>query len=271
MRAEPTRPASFGRIFAFELEMPLGASGARPQAKTCPSRRSGPRRPSGSQIDRSRSGGARLGCAGSMDSAGLRKFGVHGFVDIHVGTTEDVADTVIGEMAIHSPTQSRVDVIAIDVDGMLDRDFGLFYDSVPLGGVLIIDDYGDTISKRGSDALARYRKWDRDTTLKRILELSSFHRKRLLGKHLLTYRLVERFEAIGLLSKDNLVGSMLFCRKSGHNRFQERWTRKKADAVESSFVDDLLTYHSNADSVREHTLLPLIRGVPRSGRDDRDS
>ena len=49
--------------------MPAGAGSARPQAKSCPSRRGGPRRWRGSQIDRSHSGGARQGCAGSTDSA----------------------------------------------------------------------------------------------------------------------------------------------------------------------------------------------------------
>jgi hypothetical protein len=82
-----------------------------------------------------------------------------------------------------------------------------------------------------------------------IGRLSSFDRRRLLGKHLLVYRLVERFEALGLLSKERVIGSTLFCRKSRDASFRDRWTTAGGDAIEQSIVDDFLRLLREGDDV----------------------
>jgi hypothetical protein len=170
---------------------------------------------------------------------GLRKYRVHDCVDIHVGKTVDVD--------LNPESCGEVDVLAIDVDGMLDRDLGLFYGRISGEGLLILDDYADTINAHGKRALDRYRKLDQDRAATEIGRLSSFHRRRLLGKHLLTYRLVGRFEALGLLSKERVIGSTLFCRKPREASFPDSWTTAEGDAIEQSIVDDFLRLLRQAD------------------------
>jgi hypothetical protein len=193
---------------------------------------------------------------------GLRKYRVHDCVDIHVGKTVD--------LDVNPASCGEVDVLAIDVDGMLDRDLYLFYDHVSSGGLLILDDYADTINAHGRKALDRYLKMDQDKAVTEIGRLSSFHRRRLLGKHLLTYRLVERFEALGLLSKERVIGSTLFCRKPGDASFPDRWTTAEGDAIEQSIVDDFLRLLREGDkgecvaeSFRHRLRRRLLRWVGR--------
>lgn len=163
---------------------------------------------------------------------GLRRYRVQDCVDTLVGQTVDVD--------VNAASHGEVDVLAIDVDGMLDRDLNLFYDLISSGGLLILDDCADTINARGQRALGRYREMDQDKAVTEIGRLSSFDRRRLLGKHLLVYRLVERFEALGLLSKERVIGSTLFCRKPRDASFRDRWTTAEGDAIERSIVDDFL-------------------------------
>ena len=76
--------------------------------------------------------------------------------------------------------------------------------------------------------------------------MTSFQRRQLLGKHLLTFRLVVRFEALGLLAKEALIGSTVFCRKTGDGAFRERWTSADGAAIEQSIVDDFMNcLHGN--------------------------
>ena len=52
----------------------------------------------------------------------------------------------------------------------------------------------------------------------------------------------ERFEALGLLSKENVIGWTAFCRKPDDIRFWDRWTSAEGEAIESSVIEDFLQH-----------------------------
>lgn len=156
----------------------------------------------------------------------LSKYGVEEFVDVYVGKTDEVE--------IDFSTIPRCDVLVIDIDGMIDRDLAMYYDRIPDGGIVIIDDYKNYVNGDGIRALRKYRRVDRVALEGALDGLSPYERRRLLGKHLLTYRLVECFKALGLLQAFDLEGMTLFCRKIGDKAFGDCVEARDIEVVERS-------------------------------------
>ena len=67
----------------------------------------------------------------------LRHFGVEDRVELIIGDVEDDHHRV--------PRDRPIEVLVLDADGRIDRDIGLFYDSVRIGGAVIIDDVADMV------------------------------------------------------------------------------------------------------------------------------
>lgn len=125
----------------------------------------------------------------------------------------------VGRTDIVGPTFPEIDadVLQIDVDGQIDRHMPYFYDRVREGGVIVLDDYGDFIDKRGrkyvetactmseADARAYFRKQDR----------------RALGKHILTYEIAAEMERIGMIEQYKVITVTAFYRKSASKKFSE--------------------------------------------------
>lgn len=160
----------------------------------------------------------------------LRRYGVENLVDIYVGRTDEVN---VDEDALR-----RCDMMVIDLDGMLDRDFGVFYDYIADGGIIVIDDYRDSVNGQGREAIDRYSRLKLDEMKKRLQRLDSYKRRRLLGKHMLTYRLVRLFKKRGLLEPFDLLHNTVFCRKSSGMNFSARVAPEDVMAVERSIVHD---------------------------------
>lgn len=183
----------------------------------------------------------------------MRKSGVEDYVEVIAGKTD--------EITFDSSRSGRYDVLAIDVDGYIDRDLSIFYDRIVDGGILIIDDYRDQVNRHGVHALEKYGRMDKQEVKKSMDRLSPYKRGRLLGKHILTYRLVELFSERGLFEKDREIGSTLFCRKVGERPYSEYVDPKDIEAIERSIIDDFYELLSGKVScgVRRLSLRKRIR------------
>lgn len=160
----------------------------------------------------------------------LSKHGVEEFVDVYVGKTDEVE--------IDFSTIPRCDVLVIDIDGMIDRDLAIYYDIIPKGGLIIIDDYKKYVNRHGLQALKRYGELDRQSLHGYLDKLPSYDRRRLLGKHMLTYRLVNLIKGLGLVEPFNLMGATLFLRKTGTSSFADRVGKSDIEVVEQSICRD---------------------------------
>lgn len=144
------------------------------------------------------------------------------------------------------------DMLVVDVDGYIDRDFSRFFDRIEAEGLIVIDDYRDAVSPRGRKALHKYRRLKRDVAEQKIRNLPSYQRGRLLGKHILAYRLVQRMTECGLLVLEKNLYGTLFCHKAKDAEpFGAVFTAEHSRAVEDSIVNDFLRlleddrYHSS--------------------------
>jgi hypothetical protein len=130
--------------------------------------------------------------------ANVERYEVSHLVQPWVGTTDAVAP--------HLPVHLKADLLSIDVDGMIDRDLDHFYDFVQPGGRIVLDDYSDTIVSTGRMQVAKMRGQPESQIRAWIAEGGSFKARRLLGKHLLTYRLAKYFESIGAIILERTLG-----------------------------------------------------------------
>ena len=145
----------------------------------------------------------------------LRAFGVEDIVTIVPGALKSFPVDAKGDRDIG--------LIALDTDGYIDRDFGIFFDNVVHQGIMIIDDYAQSVNRNGHNNLAKvqgksgYEIQSYVNTMKDKLNGGP----RILGKHLLTYRLATFFESLGLIEPIEVVRNTLFARKVTEKTFQD--------------------------------------------------
>lgn len=189
---------------------------------------------------------------GGPHPASLREYG-EATVDMNLTAFRDnlsrfhVKDKVKAQVSrttdalIDPASDGPFDMLVIDVDGYVDRDLEKYFDYLEHGSLIIIDDYRDSVNSRGVTNLERFSRLGVDKAGEKIDRLSSYERGRLLGKHLLTYRLIERMVKLGLLEPLKNVRGTLFCRKPlGSAAFEAVWTASISRAVEESVVDDFM-------------------------------
>ena len=161
----------------------------------------------------------------------LREYGVADRVTEVVGTTDEAAGKV--------PSRS-LGLLSIDVDGHIDRDLGYFYDIVLPSGYIIIDDYHDSINRHGRKLIKEFRGRQESEVRVFVNSVNWHQRRRLLGKHLLTFRLANLIVQLGAMKLDRIIGrSTAVFRKTSH----ERWSTfnlAHVATVESSIVDDFI-------------------------------
>jgi|GEM_PF-1269853 len=145
----------------------------------------------------------------------LANFGVEKITRIFPGVLEQFPTGLPADIAIG--------LLAIDTDGYIDRDLGIFFDHLLPGGILIIDDYKEMINRQGRDNLNKVAGYD-------LAGIEGFVEQtrgtinggpRLLGKHLLTYRLVNYYIEKGAIEPLEQFGDTLFARKSTGRSFAE--------------------------------------------------
>jgi hypothetical protein len=121
--------------------------------------------------------------------ANIAHFGLTDRVAMHYGDVRDTAAEV--------PADAAVTLLMLDADGRLDRDFRLFFDRLPVGADIIIDDMRDLVKIRrvGGSLLNPMLRTDQ--------------------KHVLTLRLVDLFTAAGLIEGE---------------RIRDTWFGRKRDA-----------------------------------------
>jgi len=143
----------------------------------------------------------------------LRQYGVADRVTEIVGTTDEVADKV--------PSRS-LGLLSIDVDGHIDRDLGHFYDIVLPSGHIVIDDYRDSVNSHGRKLIERF-KGRPESDVKAFVESAGWHqRRRLLGKHILTFRLANVIAQLGAIELHRVIGrSTAVFRKTS----EEHWEK----------------------------------------------
>jgi predicted O-methyltransferase YrrM len=158
----------------------------------------------------------------------IRRYEVEDFVEVYVGKTDEVEND-FGSFPC-------CDVLVIDVDGYVNRDLSVFYNYVVNNGIIIIDDCVNIVNRRGHNALRKYRHLKRDELLEAVGRLPAYQRARLLGKHVLTYRLVELFRQRGLLVPFDSKGATVFFRKNGDRSFGEYVCDSDIQDIERSVV-----------------------------------
>ena len=116
---------------------------------------------------------------------GFAQFGVSDIVEMHVGASE-TASAVI-------PDKRGIGLLMLDADGIIDRDFRLFYNQLAPGAPIIIDDCGDRVKLKALPG--------------------GIVRSDL--KHKLTFELVALFEGAGLIEVYDASNETIFARKTG--------------------------------------------------------
>lgn len=170
----------------------------------------------------------------AMNEASIRdnfsRFGVSDIIDLHVGQTTD-ADIRPEDGEVFS-------VLAIDVDGRIDRDLAHFFDRIETGGWIIIDDYMELLVEPGFRNLSRYRKQNPEKWEGKLAKMPRHKRLRLLGKHLLTYRLANHMAKRGLFVIKYRLDSTVFCRKQTSKPFSELFQEEDLQQIEDGIVRD---------------------------------
>jgi hypothetical protein len=159
----------------------------------------------------------------------LAEFNVNQIVDVFPGKLEVLPEALIG---------AEIGLLSLDTDGYIDRDFALFFDNVSPAGVIVIDDYADLVNPHGRKNLAAVKGMDESeirgfVAKKRESPLSGG--ARILGKHILTYRLTQLFAQ----------GNTAFCRKlakgSFENSINTEALRDVKVGIEREFIERALT------------------------------
>jgi hypothetical protein len=113
----------------------------------------------------------------------LTNYGVEDRVELLVGGVEKLHDKV--------PTDAPIELLVLDADGWIDRDFSLFFDRMSPNATIVIDDC-------------------EDRTPVRLLASGECE---IQTKYRRTWYFVRYFERIGAIARDELKGKVLFARK----------------------------------------------------------
>jgi predicted O-methyltransferase YrrM len=167
----------------------------------------------------------------------LDEYGVGDRVSVFVGTTDEVA---------HQVTCRRVEILSIDVDGHIDRDLGHFYDMVKPDGYIVIDDYRDAINGHAK-RLIEAMKGKPATEVGAYVSKATWHqRRRLLGKHLLTFRLANCIAGLGAMELVRVIGRSTAVFRKATSRPWQSLDLSCIDAVELSIVNEFADRCSSA-------------------------
>jgi SAM-dependent methyltransferase len=137
----------------------------------------------------------------------------------------------------------EVAILCLDTDGYIDRDFALFFDRVAPGGTVIIDDYADTVNRHGRKTLEMARGLPESELAAFVARMEGDHLRgggRLLGKHLLTWRLARLFVEAGLAEEIRRIENTLFLRKATARRFAEADLAAPIAAVKAAIRAEFL-------------------------------
>jgi predicted O-methyltransferase YrrM len=115
-------------------------------------------------------------------------FDVNGFIQLTVGDVDQTGRTV---------ETGPVSVLLLDADGRIDRDFGLFYNKVVPGGVIMVDDCSD----------------------KPNIYIDAIDRLRIDLKDVLTFKLVSFYVNRGLMVETNRMGNFVFFEKTSEGDY----------------------------------------------------
>ncbi len=170
----------------------------------------------------------------------MKAYGVEGITDVHPGRTDEVHGD-FGEDVM-------ADILSIDADGNIDRDFALYFDKVLLGGWIIVDDYADFIDRTGRSNLERFSDMNTSQVRAKWAGMSSLDRRRTLGKHLLIYILANAIEATGAIVKKQVMGSTAFYVKTSSRKFSKIMKIDAAE-LEEKLLKRLLTELSKQKDV----------------------
>ena len=160
-----------------------------------------------------------------------RDFDVEDVLALWPGAAEAVAPTL--------PRKQPIDVVAIDVDGHIDRELRAFYDMVEFGGLIIFDDYGDFVDKRGRAHIGAMKGKTKAEIREWLNSIGRQSALRAMGKDILTYRLANRLEAMGAISKINVVEYTAFFVKSSHRPF-ESFDLSELERAGDSVLEDFV-------------------------------
>ncbi len=160
------------------------------------------------------------------------RYGVRSLIKIWPGTTDEVAKVF--------PKDIRVGILAIDIDGHVDRDLRYFYDFVEPGGWIVIDDYADTIGPRREKRLAEFAAKSADEQREWLSRGGRMAKRRLLGKVLLTYRLANVLVDAGALTPPSVIKHTAFFRKPSDRPFSSFEVAGQISKMESGIQKEFL-------------------------------
>lgn len=161
----------------------------------------------------------------------LEQYGVSKRVNVFIGTTNQAGKAKL--------PIDRLGLLSIDVDGNIDRDLGLFGDLVSPGGLIVIDDYHNSVNHHGRSNIAHQHGKSESDIREWAEALHISKRRQLLGKHLLTFRLADAYAEAGFMRLEKVVGRStgVFIRSGQTAAFNEFHPM-----VDCSIVNDFVSF-----------------------------
>lgn len=113
----------------------------------------------------------------------FEQYNVSQIIKLLIGDVESVYKKI--------PDDKKIELLVLDADGAIDRDFRIFFNRMQKGSMIIVDDYEDFV------------KIKKEGLFKLKIDL----------KHKLTYLLVNYFIEIGLVEKNDQVFNTIWLKK----------------------------------------------------------
>lgn len=136
----------------------------------------------------------------------FERYGVEHWITLIVSDASQAASMV--------PPKEPIGLLMLDADGRIDRDFQNFYNMIPAGAPIIIDDYEDRVA----------------------LQLPRTDRCNIDLKSILTFRLANYFKDAGYIENFRVINQTLFCRKPDNITYPVEFDRQAILEIYRSII-----------------------------------
>lgn len=144
---------------------------------------------------------------------------------------------------------TKIGIVFIDTDGMINKDFKIFYDNVIENGIFIFDDYANKpnnickkLVKMNDTELEKYieerkypkGKWEKDETIKSYC----------MGKHIRIYKIVQYFVKLKLLEIIDQHADTIIVKKISNKKLNVEELEKAIKKMDEESYQEFLNLRS---------------------------